>query len=62
LRSARPVLETLGYSVIAAGSAEDALRLAAERALEIRLLLTDVVHGGRPTRAPATPPRVKERP
>jgi two-component system, cell cycle sensor histidine kinase and response regulator CckA len=37
------LLEGMGYTVIAAGSAEEALRVAADRASEIRVLLTDVV-------------------
>ncbi len=37
------LLESMGYTIIAAGSAEDALRVAASRASEIRILLTDVV-------------------
>jgi PAS domain S-box-containing protein len=37
------LLQGMGYAVIAVGSAEDALRVATERAAEIRVLLTDVV-------------------
>jgi len=43
LRVARHILESLGYTVLAAGTPREALRIAEERAGEIQLLLTDVI-------------------
>jgi CheY-like chemotaxis protein len=40
------MLQTLGYAVLPAHSSEEALKLAAEHAGTIRLLLTDVVMPG----------------
>ena len=46
LRFATRALESQGYTVLAAGSPGDAIRLAAEHADEIRLLVSDVVMPG----------------
>lgn len=43
LAMAQAMLERLGYSVLAAGTPGEAMRLAAEHAGEIHLLMTDVV-------------------
>ncbi|TKB28071.1 response regulator [Desulfopila sp. IMCC35006] len=43
LEMAREMLEKLGYTVLAANSPEDAVRLAEQHAKSIQLLLTDVV-------------------
>ncbi len=43
LRVAERMLQRLGYTVLAAGTASDGLRLAAAHASEIRLVITDVV-------------------
>lgn len=45
-RLAQRVLEESGYRVLAAGSAEDALRFSAERREKIHLLVTDLVLTG----------------
>lgn len=46
LRSARRILEGLGYTVLAAGSPDEALRVAQSYHQEIHVLLTDVVMPG----------------
>jgi PAS domain S-box-containing protein len=46
LRSARRILEGLGYTVLAAGSPEEAIRVAQSYHQEIHVLLTDVVMPG----------------
>lgn len=43
LHLSRETLEQLGYTVLAAGSAVEALRIAAEHPGEIRLLMTDII-------------------
>jgi DNA-binding response OmpR family regulator len=43
LKTVRTTLERLGYAVIEAGSAEDALALAARHEQPLDLLITDVV-------------------
>jgi PAS domain S-box-containing protein len=43
LRLARRLLEALGYCVLCAGGPQEALRVAAEHAGEIHMLLTDVI-------------------
>ena len=43
LKATRKMLERLGYVVLSAGSAEDAIRLADENSGRIDLLLTDVI-------------------
>jgi len=43
LKQGKRMLERLGYSVLAAGSADDALRLAADYGGRIHLLITDVI-------------------
>jgi CheY-like chemotaxis protein len=46
LKMTKRVLEEMGYIVLAAGTAREAIRLAGEHASEIHLLLTDVVMPG----------------
>lgn len=43
LKLGRMMLDSLGYTVLPAGTAEEALERARERAEEIRLLITDVI-------------------